>query len=257
MRLTVIGSGTPSPHPARVCAGHLVEEDGVRILFDCGNGVLHRMATLGIEWNSLTHVALSHFHYDHIGDLPALIVALRWGQLPPRSEPLTIIGPAGTNAWLQKFADVVGSWLLDPETFTVSVVEVSPEEPNPYTLSATPLSLAVRKVSHSADSIAYSLTSARARFVYTGDTGYDETLADWAAGCDVLLTECSLPAGLAIPEHLTPESAGALAARAKPKRLVLSHFYPPVEREDIAALVGAKWNGPLVLANDGLMLDIG
>jgi ribonuclease BN (tRNA processing enzyme) len=92
--------------------------------------------------------------------------------------------------------------------------------------------------------------------VYTGDTGYDDGLAAWAAGCDVLLAECSLPGSLSLPEHLTPETVGALAAGARPGRLVLTHFYPPVEREDIASIVGLRWNGPVVLAHDGAALDI-
>ncbi len=111
-------------------------------------------------------------------------------------------------------------------------------------------------VPHTPESVAYSISSPRARLVYTGDTAYDDALADWAARCDVLLTECSLPAALAIPEHLTPESAGALAARAQPGRLVLTHFYPPVEVEDIPSLVRTRWPGPLMLAQDGTVIDL-
>jgi hypothetical protein len=32
---------------------------------------------------------------------------------------------------------------------------------------------------------------------------------------------------------------------------VLTHFYPPVERVDVPAIVGARYDGPLVLAHDG------
>jgi ribonuclease BN (tRNA processing enzyme) len=254
MRVTVVGSGTAAPHPQRVCAGYWVEAGDARILLDCGNGVVHRLASLGLPWADVTHVALTHFHYDHVGDLPALIAALRWGQLPPRDKPLTIIGPAGTRAWLEKFAAVAGEWLLNPVTYQVHVVELDPTSafcllPSAFVIRCIP-------VPHTEESIAYSLVSGRARLVYTGDTGYDDAVADWAAGCDVLLTECSLPAALAIPEHLSPESAGALAARAHPGRLVLSHFFPPVERDDILAIVAARWTGPVVLAHDGTTFEI-
>jgi ribonuclease BN (tRNA processing enzyme) len=104
--------------------------------------------------------------------------------------------------------------------------------------------------------VAYSIAGERARIVYTGDTSYSDALADWAAGCDVLLMECSLPAAFAVAQHLTPESAGALAARAEPGRLVLTHFYPPVEHEDIPSLVHGRWPGPLVLARDGTVVEI-
>ena len=161
MRVTIIGSGSASPHPLRVCAGHLAECGGLRILFDCGNGVLHRMARLGVDWSTITHVALSHFHYDHVGDLPALIVALQWGQLPPRSEPLTIIGPAGTKDWLTRLSLVIGDWLLNPGSFAVDVLEMEPGLPvslSPRLPSGSPVSLSVHPVTHSPSSIAYSLS---------------------------------------------------------------------------------------------------
>jgi ribonuclease BN (tRNA processing enzyme) len=252
MRLLVLGSGTSAPHASRVCAGNWVEAGPVRLLLDCGDGVAHRMATLRVPWASVTHVAITHFHIDHVGDLSGLIAALRWGQLPPRAESLTLIGPAGLGAWFDRLSAVHGEWVKDPG-FRIDVRECPAG-------SATDLApgvrLAAHAVSHNPESVAYSVTSGRARLVYTGDTAYDDGLATWAAGCDVLLTECSLPASLAIPGHLTPETAGALAARAAPGRLVLTHFYPPVELENIAAIVRERWMGPLVLAQDGTRIDI-
>jgi ribonuclease BN (tRNA processing enzyme) len=253
MRLTVVGSGTAAPHPARVASGHLVEAPGVCLLLDCGSGVVHRLASLGLSWPAITHVALTHFHYDHVGDLPALITAFRWGQLPPRAEPLTLVGPPGTDAWLDRVAAAHGPWVREPG-YPLHVVEM--DGTTPLALLPSALSLSGFPVPHAPESMAYSISSARARLVYTGDTPYDDRLADWASGCDVLLTECSLPAPLAVEGHLTPESAGALAARVKPGRMVLTHFYPPVEPDDIPSLVRAQWAGPLVLAHDGTALDI-
>jgi ribonuclease BN (tRNA processing enzyme) len=255
MRLTTIGTGTAAPHAGRVCAGNLLESDGVRLLLDCGNGVLFRMAQLGIDWRAITHVALTHFHYDHVGDLPAIIIAFRWGQMPPRTEPLTIIGPPGTREWLGRVAAAHGEWVLDPG-YPLEVIETGPDPQESLLLAGSRLRVSVLPVAHSDASVAYSVHGERARFVYTGDTPYSDALADWAAGCDLLLTECSLPASLAMATHLTPESAGALAARAKPARLVLTHFYPPVEHEDIPSLVRERWAGPLVLAHDGLVIEI-
>ena len=79
MRLTTIGTGTAAPSAERVNAGHLVEAGGVRLLMDCGSGVVHRMAMLGVEWVGITHVALTHFDADHVSDIPGLLVAVRAG----------------------------------------------------------------------------------------------------------------------------------------------------------------------------------
>ena len=51
---------------------------------------------------------------------------------------------------------------------------------------------------------------------------------------------------MALPMHLTPRQCGALAAIARPKRLVLTHFYPPVEAVDIAGQVAAQFDGTVV-----------
>jgi ribonuclease BN (tRNA processing enzyme) len=252
VRLTVVGSGTVAPHAARVCSGYWIETTSMRLLIDCGCGVLHRLATLNLPWSLITHIAISHFHYDHVGDLPALLMAMKWGQLPPRTEPLTLVGPGGVREWLERLAGVHGGWVSDPG-FPLGVVDVS--EADSLDLGAG-VTLAARRVPHTPESVAYSVASGRARVVYTGDTGDDEALGAWASECDVLVAECSLPTALAIREHLTPETAGVLAARARPRRLVLTHFYPPVEREDIVRLVRERWNGPVVLARDGTTVDL-
>lgn len=251
MRLTTIGTGTAAPHPARTAPAHLVEAGRVSLLLDCGAGAVHRMASLGLAWSSVTHVALTHFHADHVADLVMLVMGWRWGQLLARSAPVTLYGPVGTGAFLERLAAVYGPWLLAPG-FPLTVRELGPDDvirlPDDVALSVTP-------VPHTAESVAYSVVQGATRLVYTGDTGYDERVADWAAGCDLLLAECSLPDGLAIREHLTPRQVGAMAARANARRLVLTHFYPPVESVDIVGEVAEQFTGPVVLATDGWSIE--
>ena len=252
MRLTTLGTGTISLTPDRVCAGHLVEAGAVRVLLDCGSGVSHRLAEHGLAWRDITHVAFTHFHLDHIADFATLVFAWKYGDRPGRSAPLTVIGPDGTLALLERLADAVGDWLRDPG-FEMAVIEIaagaSMDLGDGVTLSTT-------KVPHTAESVAYSIARGGRRLVYTGDTGYDPMFGEWARHADVLLCECSLPAELAIPEHLTPEQCGALAAAALPKHLVLTHFYPPVERTDVRAAVAVHYPGAVSLACDGSVFEI-
>jgi len=251
VRLTTIGTGTAAPHPTRVASAHLVQAGEVVLLLDCGAGAVHRMASLGVPWSAITHVALTHFHADHVADLVMLVMAWRWGQLPPRSAPVTLYGPVGTGVWIERLAVMYGAWMLAPG-FPFTVREIVPGE---VIRLRDDVSLSTQAVPHTADSVAYSVVQGTTRLVFTGDTGYDEPLADWAAGCALLLAECSLPDDLAIREHLTPRQAGALAARARADRLVLTHFYPPVEAVDIVGEVAELYAGPVVLATDGWSID--
>lgn len=252
MRLTVLGTGTIALSPTRACSGYFVEHGDTRLLMDCGPGVARRLAELALPWPAITHMALSHFHIDHHGDLPALIFASKYGILPPRSAPLHILGPVGTADLLQRLAATYGSWVTDPG-FPVEVVELASGAG--VSLGAD-LRLEARQVPHTAESVAYSVAAGAHRLVYTGDTGFDPGLAEWARGCDVLLCECSLPEAMAIAEHLTPERCGALAEVAGPRRLVLTHLYPPVEGVDIAAAIAARYPGPVTVARDGWQTDI-
>lgn len=252
MRLTTIGTGTAAPLRGRVQSGHLVEAGAVRLLMDCGSGVATRMADLNVRWQDITHLAITHFHADHVVDLPTILYAWRYGQLPPRSAPIDIIGPAGTLRLLSQFAGVFGDGLLSLG-FAMSVRELAPGdgvdlEPGVH--------LRCLKVPHTAESVAYSVEHRGRRIVYTGDTGPDAELGVWASGCDVLLAECSLPDSMAITTHLTPAQCGALGAAAKPGVLALTHFYPPVEHVDIRGEVGAQFGGTVALATDGWTLDL-
>lgn len=247
MRLTTLGTGTIALVPERVRAGHLVEAGEVRLLLDCGSGIVQRLAAH--DWMAITHVALSHFHADHVGDLPTLIFAWRHGRLPARSAPVEIIGPPGTRDLVERLAAAFGSWLVDPG-FPLTVRELPPGEA--AVIGGEPgFRVEARKVPHTDESVAYSVERGGRRIVYTGDTGFDETLGEWAEGTDVLLCECSLPESMAVPTHLTPRECGLIAARAAPGLLALTHFYPPVERVDVRAEVSEHFPGRVVLASDG------
>jgi ribonuclease BN (tRNA processing enzyme) len=252
MRLTTLGTGTVALVPHRACAGHLVESGDVRLLLDCGSGITRRLAEHRIAWQTITHVALTHFHIDHHGDLPTLIFAWKYGMLPARSATLGIIGPVGIGALLARLAAAYGEWVTAPG-FAISVRELTAGETIDL---AAGVRLSSHAVPHAPESMAYCVERGARRIVYTGDTGLSEPLAAWAHGCDLLLSECSLPAAMGIPEHLTPEQCGELAAATAPKQLALTHFYPPVEQVDIRAAVQTKYTGPLVLATDGWSIDI-
>src|SRR5688500_7232850 len=252
MRVTTVGTGTAAPTKGRVQSGHLIDAGPVRLLLDCGSGVATRLADIGAPWQEITHVAVTHFHADHVVDIPTLLYAWRYGQLPPRSRGISIIGPVVTLRPLASFAVVFGSGLLELG-FPSSVTEVAPGE---RVSLGDGVEIGCHKVPHTGESVAYSIERGGRRIVYTGDTAYDPMLAEWARGTDVLLCECSLPVAMAIPTHMTPEQCGALAAAALPRHLVLTHFYPPVERVDIRALVAAHYAGPVTLADDGSTFEI-
>ena len=271
--LVTVGTGTVSPSAARTSAAYWVEAGktagrqdsksadagrravvpSCRLLLDCGAGTCHRLAKFGLPWFDVTHIAISHFHPDHYGELPAFLFALKYGAAAPRTAPLTLLGPVGLTAKLAQLATAFGDWVTAPG-WPLHVVEVRPLTPVQLDDQTR---LEAFHTPHTDESLAFDLRTGTGRLVYTGDTGPSDALADWAADCDLLLAECSLPDAMAMASHLTPASAGALAARARAKQLVLTHLYPPVEGVDIRAAVAAVYRGPVVVAGDGDRFEIG
>jgi ribonuclease BN (tRNA processing enzyme) len=252
MRLTTVGTGTVSPSLRRVCAGHVVNAGDVNLLLDCGSGVVHGFERALVDWMAITHVAITHFHADHISDLAFLIFAWRHGAERPREIPVEIIGPQGIDDLVTRLANAFGSWVREPG-YEVRVREIAPDE---HVELGGHVRLGAFKVPHTEESIAYEIVHDDQRLVYTGDTGFDAGLGRWAAGCDLLLAECSLPDHREMPIHLTPHRCGELAALARPRLLVLTHFYPPVEHVHIRSVVNEHYEGPIVLADDGWTIEI-
>ncbi len=247
---TVVGCGTVVPEADRSCSAYLLEAGPVKALLDCGPGTVRSLARVGGSWSEITHVWISHFHTDHIGDLPALLFALKWGLLPEtREQPLAIWGPRGVRARLEAFAAATGDHVLEPG-FPVEVREVDPGVSLPL---AGDLQLRTLKTPHTDESLAVRLEGSGVSVTYTGDSGPAAPLGEFASGSGLFVCECSLPDDLVGDNHLSPTSVASFAAVAEPRRLVLTHIYPQFRAAaDVAALVReAGFTGSIDVASEG------
>jgi ribonuclease BN (tRNA processing enzyme) len=214
------------------------------------------MARLGIPWDRLTHLFLTHFHSDHVGALPGLFFAFRHGIHPPRtSSPLEVWGPVGTRALFAGLASALGDFLLDPG-FPVSIQEMVPDG----RVAAGDVVVTCKDVPHTPESLALRIESGSGgpALAYTGDTGPDESLADFCRDVDLLVAECSLPDDLVGDNHLSPSRVARLAREAGARRLVATHVYPQFRlASDVGALIAAAgYGGPVELASEGLTIDL-
>ncbi|MGH9828638.1 MAG: MBL fold metallo-hydrolase, partial [Blastocatellia bacterium] len=187
MKLTILGSGTCVPSGERSSAGYFVETDHLRIMMDCGAGTVHALARYGLPWEELTHLFISHFHVDHVGELPALMFAFRWGMSTARSNELCIVGPRGLDEVIRKLDDALGPRLFDP-SFPVRIELLD----HATCLEIAPMTyLSVFKTPHNDESLAVRIDCRGKSLGYTGDTAYDEDVADFLNGVDLLISECS------------------------------------------------------------------
>ncbi len=254
-RLTVVGSGTVVPEGDRGGSSSFLEGDAVRLLVDCGPGAVGSMARHGVPWERLTHLAITHFHGDHVGDLPGLFFALKHAVRPGREEPLTVLGPVGTRRLFEGLSDVLGGYLLDPG-FPVEIRELEPGE---EAALRPGVALTTRKTPHTDESLAFRLEAPSAAVGWTGDTGPAPELGAFFRGTDLLLAECSLPEDEVGANHLSPPGVAEIAAAARPGLLLLTHVYPHFRTaRDVPALVrAAGFAGPVEMARDGAVHEAG
>lgn len=93
MKLTLLGTGTPTPSLTRQSSGYLIEVGDDLIVMDHGPGAHHRLLESGRRAVDVSHVFLSHLHYDHCMDYPRLVLQ-RWDIGADRVPDLKIYGPS-------------------------------------------------------------------------------------------------------------------------------------------------------------------
>jgi len=93
--ITIFTVGTASPLPGdRVQTGTAIFVNGHFFMFDVGDGVVRRAENMGLPLARLDGIFITHWHSDHMMDLPSLI-SRSW--LLGRTNDLHLYGPDGTD----------------------------------------------------------------------------------------------------------------------------------------------------------------
>lgn len=250
MKLTILGSGTGVPNGERNSAGYFIETADARVMLDCGAGAVHALARYALPWERMTHLFVSHFHVDHIGELASLFFAFRHGLHTARSEPLTVLGPRGLDDVIAGLKQAFGSTLFD----TRFPVELQILAPGDRVVLGPETTLSVAKTPHTVESLAVRIDSRGGSVCYTGDTGYSEELASFFSETNALISECSFRARREGVAHLSIEDAAKLAAKAKAARLVVTHFYFEVNDQELKRELEQGYGGEVLIGRDGLSM---
>ena len=249
MQVHILGSGTCVPCLERYPCSALVAWGDTRILVDAGVGIMHRLLELGRSINDIDAIVLSHFHLDHVGEVPPFLFSTKYPEFN-RKKPLRLIGGAGLDAWFQDLRRTYGHTIDLPEGY-FQCMEL--ESSGAFELGG--LTLRYAPMAHKPESLGFRFEDASGfALVYSGDTDETQTLIRLAKGAHTLICECAMPEGRKIPGHLVPSVAGKMARDAGVTRLVLTHFYPECTGEDMVSPCAAVYPGEVVLAKDLMAL---
>jgi len=221
MKLTVIGNCGPYPPKDGACSGYLLETEDAKILIECGSGVLSRLQNYcAIE--DITHIILSHLHYDHMGDIMVLKYAIEGKR--KRGENLRTIKIFLPNEPAEEFKKIISKDLFD-------VIEIK----NNLKVNISNLNASFAKMSHPIPSYGVRIQKGEKVFVYSGDASYSNFPFSFVKDCDIFLCDSALLASEKkspdVP-HLTSAEVGKIAKDARVKRLLITHFWPEANKED-------------------------
>ena len=246
IELVTLGSSASMPAAGDACSGYLISSGATRVLIDCGSGVVAELQKV-IPICELSAIVISHFHPDHFIDLVPLRYGLRYG--PERAgSPAVYLPPNGID-----YLARVGQGLRGSDTYFSSTYRLAEYDPA-RSLEIGDLAIDFRQTTHDVPTFAMTVRAGDRRVGYTADTRASDDLHEFLAGADLLLCESTYPDSLPdLPSdnHLTSRQAGALAARTGAGHLVLTHFWPGIERSRFADDAAQVFAGPVSLAAPG------
>jgi ribonuclease BN (tRNA processing enzyme) len=264
MRVTVLGKSPSWQDAGGACSGYLVQEDGITMLLDCGNGVFSKLRQ-HIDYVDVDAVLISHLHADHFLDLVPYSYALTYA---PRQQPVPVGGYPGTD-WpahprliapsgaRELFRRVTGAWGNDDLIEKAFEIE---EYDARSSVEVGPLRIRFREVPHFTTTYAVDLSSTNGggRLTFSADTRPGDDLVEIARDTDLLLVEATLPRPerTGIRGHLTPAEAGDHARRAGAKRVVLTHISDELDPDWAQAEGSRAFGAPVELAREGAVYEL-
>jgi ribonuclease BN (tRNA processing enzyme) len=252
----------------------LIMINDVPYVVDCGYGTSKQLIAAGVGLNRVRYVFITHHHSDHNLDFGSLLYNAWITGQPARVDAY---GPTGMNQLARDFfkylkfdidTRMTDEGRPDPNSL-VTAHEVS--KPG-VVMTNDDVKVSACRVRHPpiTESYAYRFDAKDRSVVISGDTAYAPELAEFAKDADVLVHEVMylpgidalisrLPNAKRLREHLMashtlPEDVGKIAAQARVKTLVLSHFVPgddpSITDEQWSEGVWKHFNGRVVVGKD-------
>lgn len=276
IKVTLLGTGCPPAVMNRFGPSTLVEAGGQKFIFDAGRGALQRLNQVKVPWRDVDGVFLTHLHSDHVVGFPDLWLTGWLVGRPGRDRPLDVWGPRGTKRMMslleQAFEYDIRIRLYDDRAAPDGVVILAKDITEGVVYENNGVKITAFEVDHTPvkPAFGYRIDYSGRSVVLSGDTRISENLIRHAQNVDLLIHNVASPEtfqrlGLApeqtariVAHHTTPEQAGDVFARTKPKLAVYSHIVlPNATEQDLIPPTRKTYAGPLELGEDLMVIELG
>ncbi|MBE6159775.1 MAG: MBL fold metallo-hydrolase [Lactobacillales bacterium] len=269
MEIKILGSVSPYCKGDKNCVGYLVKSNDSNILLDCGNGISRNM-NMATDLNNLT-IIISHLHKDHYAELLSLGYASyinhRLGFINKRikvyipktdyyevSEDYTNEDGWGSFRTVKKEIEDYHFLMNFGKEHYMEFLEYDEDS----IINIDDIEITFSENPHQINTYSARLKENENIFVYSADTGFeDNSLIELSKEADILLCESTFLKGQIknSDNHLYAYEAATIAKQSNVKQLVLTHFYPEIEKEKY--LEEAKQIFPnTIVAEEGKILKI-
>ena len=244
MRVHILGCGDAFGSGGRNQSSYLVAAGDRSFLLDCGPAALLAMKRAGLDSQRLDAILISHLHGDHFGGIPFFLIEYLY--LKPRSYPLVIAGPPGTEERVrQLYAILYGSGKTAPEFPWLDFVVLRPERRQ----TVAGVDVFPFRVPHQTDDISLGLKVAYGgkQVLFSGDSMWTDLFVEHARGADLFLCECSFlqeQPGMHMNYGVLEENLSRLQC----KKLLLVHLGE--------AMLARKDQLAVGVAEDGMVVEI-
>jgi ribonuclease Z len=252
--VVLTGTGVPHAAPGRAGAGVMVRHDDTVLQFDAGRGTVLRVIEAGVQPTDITAVFVTHYHSDHVMDLPDVVITHWVQQQMKKTLPLQIVAPAGpatrfVSRMMDAFDDDIHvrrehTGAPDPRFDAISFD--APLTPTEVWRSANgDVKVEAVAVHHEPveAAVAYRVTTPCGVVVISGDTRACDEVFSMAQGCDVLVHETCRKRSMGqnikgtvfeniFDYHADSVTVGELAQKYNVKHLVLTHLIPQPRTEE-------------------------
>lgn len=223
MILKILGSVSPYPKRDNNCIGYLIydTDNNQKILLDCGNGIT-RLMNFPYDLEDLT-IIISHLHKDHYADLSAIAYASYvYHNLGLLNSKVKVYIPECKD--LEDY-----HYLVNYGTENYMDFYVYNENSN---LNINAINISFYQTQHSIKTFAMNIIKDSTKLSYSADTGYDENISLFFQDADILICESSFlkQQKNGNVNHLSAEEAAMIAKKANVKKLILSHFWPEIDK---------------------------
>jgi ribonuclease BN (tRNA processing enzyme) len=220
MQLQFVGCGDALGSGGRFNTCFHVTGERVNFLIDCGASSLPALKRLAIAREDIDLILITHFHGDHFGGLPFLLLD---AQFTHRTRPLVIAGPRGIEMRLAHLMEALFEHSSrTKQRFDLSVVALEPEETRAFgTVYVTPY-----PVVHGESGgpfLAYRIEAEGRVIAYSADTEWTETLIPAGRNADLFIAEAYYYDKI-VKNHLSLKTLETNLPEINPKRLVLTHM---------------------------------